>query len=97
MKFQSRWSPQRSGLESGSKIRELPSGARRQQAIPKDETEFPMSQLTRITDDDFDIKVIVAGRPVVVFFTAKWSSPVKAGNQVLDELQTEYADKALFF
>ncbi|MCB9855140.1 MAG: thioredoxin [Phycisphaerales bacterium] len=46
------------------------------------------------TDDNFDSEVLQSDKPVLVDFWAEWCMPCRALGPTIDEIATEYADKA---
>lgn len=46
------------------------------------------------TDDNFDSEVLKSDKPVLVDFWAEWCMPCRALGPTIDEIATEYADKA---
>ena len=54
-----------------------------------------MANLTEITDDTFEEKVLNSTVPVIVDFWAEWCPPCKLIAPFLEEMTGEYAGKAL--
>lgn len=52
------------------------------------------SDTQEFTDANFDAEVIQSDRPVLVDFWAEWCGPCKALTPVIDELATQYKEKA---
>lgn len=52
-----------------------------------------MSELTQITDDNFEEKVLQASKPVLVDFWATWCRPCLMVAPILEELSVEFGDK----
>lgn len=50
-----------------------------------------------ITDNDFEEKVLKAGKPVLVDFFAPWCGPCQMAGPVLDTLADKYKDKIEIF
>ena len=48
-----------------------------------------------ITDKDFQEKVLESDKPVMVDFWAAWCGPCRMVAPIVDELSSEYADKAV--
>ena len=46
------------------------------------------------TDDNFESEVLQSDTPVLVDFWAEWCGPCKALGPTIDEVATDYADKA---
>lgn len=46
------------------------------------------------TDDNFEAEVLQADKPVLVDFWAEWCMPCRALGPTIDEIATEYVDKA---
>jgi thioredoxin 1 len=57
---------------------------------------FLMSELNRITDDNFDETVEGSDVPVLVFFTAAWSRPDQKCLPLVQQLKDDYQGKVLF-
>lgn len=54
-----------------------------------------MSNVIDVTDADFEQVVLKADKPVVVDYWATWCKPCKQLSPIMDELATEYGDKAV--
>ena len=52
-----------------------------------------MSQVTTLTDENFEVEVIKSDIPVRVDFWAPWCGPCKMMAPVLEELATSFAGK----
>ncbi len=52
-----------------------------------------MSQVTTLTDENFEVEVIKSDIPVLVVFWAPWCGPCKMMAPVLEELATSFAGK----
>lgn len=55
-----------------------------------------MAKPIEVNDADFEQVVINSEKPVLVDFWAPWCGPCKAVGPIIDELATEYAEKAAF-
>jgi thioredoxin len=51
-----------------------------------------MTHVSDVTDEDFEARVIHAGKPVMVDFWADWCAPCKAMTPHLESLAREYRD-----
>lgn len=55
-----------------------------------------MSQLTAVTDADFDQVVLNAAKPVLVDFWADWCGPCKQLTPIIEELADLHGDAVTF-
>ena len=55
-----------------------------------------MSDLTAVTDQDFENAVLKSSKPVLIDFWAEWCGPCRALGPILDEVANEYGDKVTF-
>jgi thioredoxin len=56
-----------------------------------------MSELTQITDDNFEEKVIKSSKPVLVDFWATWCRPCLMVAPILEELSVEFGDRLTIY
>jgi len=56
-----------------------------------------MTAITPLGQDEFEAKVLLAERPVLVEFGAPWCGPCRLLEPVLEELAAEYGDRVDFY
>ncbi len=56
-----------------------------------------MANVTAVTDDTFESKVIRAGKPVLVDYWADWCAPCRQIAPIIEELADEYGDQIDFY
>lgn len=56
-----------------------------------------MTGLTPLGQNDFETKVLLAEKPVMVEFGAPWCGPCRLLEPVLEELATEYGGRVDFY
>ena len=51
--------------------------------------------IVNLTDENFELEVIKAGKPVVVDFWAEWCGPCRMLGPIIEELSSDFKDKAV--
>ncbi len=55
------------------------------------------ARVEKITDQDFNVRVLESGKPSVVDFWATWCVPCQRLDEVLEEMAERYDGKVTFF
>jgi thioredoxin 1 len=55
------------------------------------------ARVEKVTDQDFNLRVLESGKPSVVDFWATWCVPCQRLDEVLEEMADRYRGKVTFF